>query len=461
MNLSLHELRKRHPSFIYHSYKFVLEKGTLRFSFHFEIVPGISFFPEVRIMGIKPEGIKRISRDVLNNFAFHLGLAEIPSYWKSTCSAEIIIKTGFLDTYQRVWWKDLFTKGLGEFFYLNNIDYTSRDFLIIKTDEADNENKYLFTGILNPKKYLVPVGGGKDSALTLALLKKNSKEILPFCLNPVDASLQIIKMCGLKNPVIAVRKIDDKLLNLNKSGYLNGHTPFSAYLAFLSSLVALVFDIKSILVANGRSANEGNTLFNEDDINHQYSKSFEFENKFRNYSKKYLAKNLEFTSFLRPLYELQIAKIFANFSVYFPFFKSCNRGQKTNSWCQNCSKCLFVYTILYPFIEKKVLTAKIFSEDLFEKKELLPVVGKFLEYNSVKPFDCVGTRLETKVAFALCIDKVKKNEGKLPTLLQYIDDNRLIKISDLEKSKQEILQGWDKENFLTEELIIILKKAMQ
>jgi len=459
MNLSVHELRKKHSRFIYHSYQFDIEKEIIRFSFHFEIEPNISFFPQVNIEGINSERIKTLGPVVLNNLAFQMGLMEIPSYWKAACSPEILVKAGFLDRYQLVWWKDLLIRGLGEFFYINSIDFTSRDFVIIKAEKEMKKRNNLYAGKLNSGRYLVPIGGGKDSSVTSELLKNANKIITPFCLNPTEASLQIIKFNGFKSPIIAERKIDNKLLALNKKGYLNGHTPFSAYLAFLSSVVAVLFDNKTILVSNGKSANEENVIFNEEEINHQYSKSFRFEQKFRDYAKKYLATDLEFISFLRPLYELQIAKIFSGLPDYFSIFKSCNKGQKTNTWCHKCAKCLFVYTVLYPFADKKILTSQIFSEDLFEKKELIPMVQKFLEFNSVKPFDCIGTREETIVAFYLCLEKAKKNEGRLPLLLRMIEDIKMIKLSDKEKSKKEILKSWDEQNFLTEDLEAILRHS--
>lgn len=64
-------------------------------------------------------------------------------------------------------------------------------------------------------------------------------------------------------------------------------------------------------------------LFGEK-VNHQYSKTYEFENDFAEYSKKYLKANVKYFSFLRPLNEMQIAKIFSRYTKYHKVFKSCN-----------------------------------------------------------------------------------------------------------------------------------------
>ena len=122
------------------------------------------------------------------------------------------------------------------------------------------------------------------------------------------------------------RIIDPKLLELNKEGYLNGHIPFSAMLAFLSSTTAALLGIKNIVVSNENSANEETAK----GANHQYSKSFEFENDFRNYVNQFVYSNevINYYSLLRPLLEIQIVKLFSNHKKYFNIFKSCNVGSK-------------------------------------------------------------------------------------------------------------------------------------
>src|SRR3989338_2273282 len=348
MNFSLSELRKRHLRFIYHEYKFDLVKDGLRFSFDFEIEPNIHFSPQIEVKGISQDRLQTIGKDVLNNFAFHLGLMEIPSYWKASCSPEIIVSAGQLDEFQQIWWKDLLIRGMAEFFFVNQIDFTAPDFLTFKTDQVSAKRKKVYAGDLDKSR-------------------------------------------------------------------------FSAYLAFLSAITSVLFETQTVLVSNERSSNEGNAILAGVEINHQYSKSYEFEIKFRQYCKKYLVKNLEFSSFLRPLYELQIAKIFSRFPTYFSLFKSCNVGQKTDSWCQKCAKCLFVFTILYPFVEEEILCHQIFSENLFSKREFIALARKFLGGSEIKPFDCVGTKEETMVAFFMCLEKAKRSKEKLPPVLQAVE----------------------------------------
>ncbi len=389
-------------------------------SFNFLIEPKLHFTPKIIIHNVSEENIERIGESSFKNLVFNVGLAEIPSYWKATCSPEIIIETGFLDKNQITWWRDLFIKGMGQFFYENKIDWRKATFLRIKTSrDFAPESLYSSdpTKIKLKDRYLVPLAGGRDSIVTTELLKKRGDKFVAFCVNPSKETKAVLKVAGVKNPIIVERHIDPNLLKLNKKGYLNGHTPFTSVLSFLSVLCAAIFDYKNIAFSNEKSANEGNLKYLGTMINHQYSKSAEFEKKFKDYAKKYLAKNLHYFSLLRKYSDLKISRMFTKHPQYFPVFSSCNRGRKLNKkWCRNCPKCLFVYMTLYPFLEKRDM-AKIFGEDLFNKKELLPVMQSLIDLKQLKPFECVGTKRESKMALGLSLDKAKKM-GMVPFLLQ-------------------------------------------
>src|SRR5699024_1564771 len=123
---------------------------------------------------------------------------------------------------------------------------------------------------------------------------------------------------------------DKNLLELNSKGFLNGHTPFSAMVAFLSYLTAYLLGKKYIALSNEDSANESNVK--NEKINHQYSKTLEFENDFREYQERYLKAEVDYFSMLRPISELQIAYLFSKLEKYHKVFKSCNVGSKKEPW---------------------------------------------------------------------------------------------------------------------------------
>lgn len=445
--LQASDLRKKFPEFVFESYKWSFSKKDFKASFKFTCGKYI-FNPSVKIKNV-PSSAKKIKKELIDNFVFNLGLVESFSYWKAFCSPKIIVKCGYLDKSQAAWWEKLLLNGMGQYFFENKINFKTKDFVKFVSLMEPQKNE-LFRAANDSA--LLPIGGGKDSLTSLYLLK-NKANTACFFLNPTKAALATEKVFKSKNSIIAERKIEPELLELNRKGYLNGHTPFVAYLSFLTALSALIFNKKYIVLSNEKSSNEGNTIYLKEEINHQYSKTLDFENSFRNYIKKYLSSNLEYFSLLRPLYELQIAKIFAELKDLLPIFLSCNEAEKTYSgtrektgtWCGACPKCLFVYMILYPFASTNDLKA-IFGADLFNKKELLPIMLELIGEDEVKPWECVGTKKEANVALYLSWKKNVIRDQEQPFLLEFFAENIMPKNKDWEKEAQKILKNWDEKN---------------
>lgn len=451
----LEKLRKRHPNFVFQKFTVKLSKDQLIFKYWFLIEPNLIFTPIVKINIINPEILSKISPQILNNLAFHLGLAEIPSYWKAACSPNIIINAGKLSSPQINWWNNLLIKGLGEFFYTNKIDFTKKDF--VNWQVETNPNIKIHTTKLS-QRTLVPIGGGKDSVVTLEVLKSSNLSL--FNLNPSAITHQIFSLNDQLKAITVERNIDPKLLELNNHGYLNGHTPFSSYLAFLSVTCAILFDYKYIAVSNESSSNEANVKYLHHQINHQYSKSYEFEKLFTDYTNKYLSTSVNYFSFLRPLYELQISRIFSQFTQYFSVIRSCNSTTSTQKWCCHCPKCLFVFASLYPFVTTKQII-KMFSFDLFQDLRLKNLAFEFMGYSKHKPFECIGTIEESKVAFYLCIKKHKSSGSRLPALLKTIEKKFKLAESGLEQRSKTILSSWSHEHHLPSEFKQLLKNKYQ
>ncbi len=465
--MKLNQLRKKHSALEYQNYQIKYNQNNLKIIYTFKLYPDIIFKPTIVFKLNKIQYKKLIKDHLFHQLIFHLGLIEIPSYWKAACPRKIIIKAGHLSQEQINWWKQILIKGLGEFFYTNKIDFTEPNFVQIVNATSKTtkftKNELTIKHTKSNNKYLVLVGGGKDSSTSLGLLNENN--IQPGCLklSPLSPSAHKIINQSQTSQVLQVqRNIDPQLIKLNKQGYLNGHTPFSAYLAFLGVLQAYLHNYSHVLVANEHSANQENIIYLNQHINHQYSKSYEFETKFRNYLKQFIFTNhnniIQYISFLRPLNELQIASIFAKYKQYHQLFKSCNVNQQTNSWCHTCPKCVFVFTILFPFIDQNKLTNTIFEKNLFEQEKLLPIYTQLLGLKKHKPFECVGTTQETQVALFMAIKKYQSQEQTLPIILQKLK-------TQIEKGmNQEIvlnlLNSYDQNNYLTPQLETIIKKAI-
>lgn len=445
------KLSKQYDSFIYEGYSVDEDVNRLLVTYHFNLADKFSFYPTLEFIKGKYH-LESISETLKENFLFNIGLVELISYWKAACPPNIIIKPFKLSDDQILWWKNLWFNGLGEFFYLNNLKPDPIDFVTVICESKKTTQLSELT--LEKEKVLIPVGGGKDSAVTLELLKP-FYNCIPFVINPRKASLDCIMAAEFPNDgYIEVRRtIHPQLLELNKSGFLNGHTPFSAMLAFVSSFTATICGIRSIALSNESSANEPTD--NETGVNHQYSKSFAFENDFRDYLDTYISKEINYFSFLRPINEYSIASLFSKFSAYFKVFNSCNVGSKTDTWCCSCPKCLFTFIILSPHISmKKVL--EIFGKDLLDDKNLLDHFNELTGINETKPFDCVGTIDEVNYSVIRIIEKRGEN---LPALLKYyISTPYFYRYRDF--SREEITQVEKKEHFLEDDFMKILKKAM-
>lgn len=423
-------------------------------SFDFVIKPyaetaEIEFHPCFRIPARPFYHWDSIPKPLLDNLVLHIGMIELISYWKITCPKKVVIKPFALDEEQIRWWKKLYFNGLGEFFYVNGITTNINDFMTItstssfRAQRSEVEKSFVLT-----EQTLIPVGGGKDSVVTLELLK-NRIPAIPLIINPRGATNECVAAAGFTEEQTAIvkRTLDPTMLKMNSEGYLNGHTPFSALLAFYTILIGFATKSRYIALSNESSANEPTVPDTE--INHQYSKSVAFENDFRHYVAKYIDADIQYFSFLRPLNELQIAKLFSRAKEYRKVFKSCNAGSKTDSWCGKCPKCLFTWLALSPFISRKDLT-DIFGKDLLTDNNLRPILDQLDGSVEVKPFECVGTVGEVRA----CVNKIlQTNDNLRDTILDGVE-----KTDDL--TVEDYISQFDDGNNLPELFKNILKEGL-
>ena len=433
MNAKYRELRERYPEFEYLAYHHeVTEKG-LRLWFDFRMGE-VEFHPEALFEARPFLNLKAVNLDRL---VFDIGMIELISYWKCACTPTVKVSCGSLADEQIAFWKKLYWNGLGEFFYTNGINSNVTDFMNI-----EGTQRSLPAGVFIEKRdsYLVPVGGGKDSVVTLELLRRAGKTIRPLIMNPRGATTECARVAGfpMEEVLVIRRKIDPVLLDLNAQGYLNGHTPFSAMLAFYTRLASALSGIPNVALSNESSANESTVIGTS--VNHQYSKSLEFEDDFRCY-----CPGFNYFSFLRPLSELQIAMLFSRFTAYHDVFRSCNVGSKQDIWCGHCAKCLFAYIILAPFIEPERLN-QIFGKSMLDDISLRLEFEQLIGEAETKPFECVGTVGEVRQALAMTID-CWYNVGRRPALLENLEIreslvqlDKLANLGNLTSEERLILQ---------------------
>jgi hypothetical protein len=433
-------LRLRYPEFYYRDVELEWGKASLTCLFNYECPPDLSFTSKFVIP--LPTEQSSIDKERISGLISQLGIVELASYWKSVCSPVVHIAPVHLGDKQKLWWQKLFYLGLGEFRYLNELSTKEKDFVLFETLQKVAKLPPHTTAL---DGFLVPIGGGKDSVVSLEMLKASSYKTTCFALNPRDAVKRSILQAGstLEQSIFVTRELDSRLFELNKQGFLNGHTPFSAIIAFLSIIVGELHGIEFVALSNESSANEGNLT--GENINHQYSKSWDFEDDFRTYVSDYLGSKVSYFSLLRPLNELQISGLFSQLPQHHDSFRSCNVGSKTDAWCGTCPKCIFVSIMLAPFLGTKRVE-QILGSAVFSNSSLDTTLLELIGLGKTKPFECVGTSEEVRAA----IKEIIANEDA-PNLL-----NKLPIDSFKNQPFEELLRAFSKPHAVPNNLVPLL-----
>lgn len=288
--------------------------------------------------------------------------------------------------------RDVYENGLAEFYARNDL----KRFGKLSFDTAEDTKTY--PSFTLPNRSLLPIGGGKDSLVSVQLLEKADQLYTPFAVNPKGPILTSVDKIDLA-PIFVERTLDPEMIRLSKQPeYFNGHVPSTAINSMIAALTAVLFGFDRIILSNERSASEGNMAFDGREANHQHSKSVEFEKLIAGVMGAATGGSLKYFSLLRPYSEAKIAKLFTKETRFDTVFSSCNRNFRLSGhdgplWCGECPKCLFTFLIMAPQMPKKRLEA-IFGKNLLADpkneagyRELTGLAGQ-------KPWECVGEILE-------------------------------------------------------------------
>ena len=356
------------------------------------------------------------------------------SYYKAAVPERLVVESQPLDADLSALLTEIYENGLGEFAYRNGLSLRGNiRFIESMSPEpsarrtpgpsdvhsSDNGTTPLDPGVrrddgrgasdIAPSLGLRPhaltaIGGGKDSLVSIELLRSLGIEQSVAWIG----SAPLIRACadrtGLPQRNIT-RQLSPLLFEYNKQGAYNGHIPVTAVNSAILVMAALLHDADQVVFSNERSASYGSLIPGTGEVNHQWSKGWDFERDFARYVTTHIAADLRYYSLLRPLSELAVARQFAKLDRYDAHFSSCNRnfhllGERPASrWCGVCPKCHFVFLALAPFLPKPRLTA-IFGRNLLDDAVLAPGFDALIEYQDHKPFECVGEGRESRAAFA-------------------------------------------------------------
>jgi len=319
------------------------------------------------------------------------------SYYKAAAPPYVSCESGSPPPEARALLDALYSEGLGEFAAVNDLPIPRPAFPIRARAPIAATTAPL-------RRVLVPVGGGKDSAVAIEIVRRSGLQPTLFSIGsapPIAGTVRVAELPWL----LARRTIDPYLLACNRAGALNGHVPVTAIVACAGLLTAALAGIEAVALANERSASSPNTVHDGVEINHQFSKSARAERLLSAAAGEVPGAPALF-SVLRPASELGIARAFAGMPRYHPVFTSCNRvfridpARRAGSWCLDCDKCAFVFLVLAPFMDPDALR-EIFGADLLADERQYDRFASLTGTGAHRPFECVGEERESVAATAL------------------------------------------------------------
>jgi len=387
-------LRVNGNEFIFKSYDF--NRTTSVLALRYAFTQGDTFEETITFPPISGDLSAATEQALDKAFRLIFQLAGV-SYYKATMLPRLVCEAFPLDKLTALFCQKVYHHGLGEFAYCNKI---KRDITFV----WDVEESVPAHSLGLSDKLLVPVGGGKDSIVTIEALKRAERDVTLFALGGqtlAEPIAQTIAVSGLPSLHVK-RRICPNLIELNKHGALNGHVPITAILSSIAVACALMQGMGGVVLSNENSASAPNLICDGEEINHQYSKSLAFEKDFSGIVHDTVATDLAYYSLLRPLTETAIASRFAKCEAYHGVFRSCNTAFRQDEkargshWCCDCPKCRFVFLALAPFMSKNKLIS-IFGRNLLDDGKQIQGFRELCGISAFKPFECVGEVEESRL----------------------------------------------------------------
>ena len=201
------------------------------------------------------------------------------SYYKTAAPPVIDFGETALTEAELAFLREFYLQGLGEFAYRNALDLTS-----LRLEARRAPARAPAPGqVATQRRALVPFGGGIDSIVTVERVRRLADVALFVVSRPADrfdAIEQPAAVTGL--PVVrAEREIDPQLLRSAELGFLNGHVPVTGILSAIAVLAAVLEDRDAVVMSNEWSASIPTLEYAGRPVNHQFSKSEQFEAAFR------------------------------------------------------------------------------------------------------------------------------------------------------------------------------------
>ncbi len=387
-------------TFSFPSHSINLATGKASFEYALTGPDGELRFTEVITFPVPPTPPSDVALDAFRRVLELLHLVAGVSYYKTAAPPRLVLPAPLGEAAVALV-SAVYTKGLAEYAYRNDLPYVLELVPTVPVGTAPTPAA-LDNSAARP---LSAVGGGKDSIVSLEALRRAGFDPVPFSVNPNPVIVAVNQASGLA-PLAARRRIDPALFELNAAGARNGHIPVTAINSLIAVATAVLHQLGPVVMSNERSASDPNLIWNDHEVNHQWSKGAEAEGLLRAALTGHAGLVEPYFSLLRPLSELHIARLFAQFARYDDVVTSCNAAFRLRDasarWCADCPKCRFVFLALAPFMARERLV-RIFGADLLADSAQVPGYLELLGIDAHKPFECVGEVEESLVALSLLV----------------------------------------------------------
>lgn len=339
-----------------------------------------------------------------------VALTAATSYYKVAAPETIAVELGPITEEEGRLVRALFDHGMREFAARNDlaVPLPQRWELVVDGAVRPRPTTSEIDSVPDDVSPLVPVGGGKDSALVLSVLGRRATA---FTINATEAPRRVAAAAGLEL-LTAERRLDPSLRDWNERGALNGHIPVTAVVTAVSALVANALGCNDVVLGNERSASEPTRWVDGEPVNHQWAKSLQAEDLTQAALDAVTGGRLRTFSILRPFTEVAIASGLVTDKAQLGAFLSCNEAftiwrqtdQRANAtWCLNCPKCRFTSLMLAPHVSPERFEAIFGGRPLHDEAQ----VDGYRELwdEAAKPYECVGEMVESAAAMAALHDR--------------------------------------------------------
>lgn len=340
--------------------------------------------------------------------ALHLALGV--SYYKVFTPGSIVHPYRMSEDEAR-FWNDVWRNGLGEFLYVNKLSPDT----LAQFGEQDGQS---FDGpaAVVSQTALLGIGGGKDSIVAGELLKELNIPTEGFVMatgEQLGQAQAVAETMSLPLHVVE-RSLDERLLEVQElPGARKGHIPISLIFGLVGTALAIAKGASYVVVANEASASIPRVNWKHGAVNHQWSKSFGFEQQLQSFVQHQVSTNITYFSAVRQLTSVGVAKLFARYPAYLEVFTSDNSvfridpAKRPNArWSLESPKSLSSFILLAPWLSEADLL-RAFGRNFLDEVSLHDLFLEMVGVQGEPPLDCVGTTEELSLSLNIAVQQGK------------------------------------------------------